>query len=66
MAARVDGNRRYGLLNTDLAIRSPDGTAEKRKFETPAQLAEALTQIFGIALPEGGEEVLTRLFERKG
>ena len=66
IAARVAGDRRYGLLNTDLSIRHADGRAEKHKLETPAQLFDVLGSAFGIAVPEGDGEALAKLFPREG
>jgi N-hydroxyarylamine O-acetyltransferase len=63
-AARIVGDRRYGLLDNALSIHAPDGRTERRELQTPEELAAVLRDDFGIALPEGVEGLLPRLVRR--
>jgi N-hydroxyarylamine O-acetyltransferase len=64
MVARPVGDRRYGLFNNDLRIHYSDGRTEKRSLSTPDELASVLLNDFAIILPEGANELLTRLTRR--
>lgn len=61
IAAIVRDDRRINLLNADLAIRHPDGRAEQRRLDGPANLAAVLEGTMGIALPAPAEELWVRL-----
>lgn len=55
LAARAEPDRRYSLLNTQLSIHHLGGSTEKRTLAGPAELREALEQLFRIKLPDGPE-----------
>lgn len=61
IAAIVRGDRRINLQNADLAIRHPDGRAEQRRLDSPADLAAVLEGTMGIALPVPAEVLWSRL-----
>lgn len=50
--ARADGGR-ITLLNRDLTVRTPDGTATTRALASPAELIEVLRGEFGLSFPPG-------------
>jgi N-hydroxyarylamine O-acetyltransferase len=54
IAARVAPGARHALRDNELAVHTRDGT-ERRALTSAAELREALTDVFGIALPEGPE-----------
>ncbi|MBN9121795.1 MAG: arylamine N-acetyltransferase [Planctomycetes bacterium] len=54
IAARPAPGKRYVLRDNDLGVHTRDGT-ERRILTSAAELREALTGVFGIALPEGPE-----------
>jgi N-hydroxyarylamine O-acetyltransferase len=51
VAARVEDGRRYALRNTRLNIHE-NGATETRTLGSLLELREALTNVFGIQLPE--------------
>jgi N-hydroxyarylamine O-acetyltransferase len=51
IAARVTADRRYTLLNRELAIHRLEGDTERRTLETLDELAEALQRHFLIDVP---------------
>ena len=55
MAARVQGDRRYGLRNTELSTYHRDGVIERRTLATATEIRAALEQLFGITVPSGGD-----------
>ncbi|MDH3241565.1 MAG: arylamine N-acetyltransferase [Alphaproteobacteria bacterium] len=52
MAARVDDGCRHTLRNGMYALRFPDGTSQRRRLETVAELRAALTELFRVTLPD--------------
>jgi N-hydroxyarylamine O-acetyltransferase len=54
IAARPAPGRRYVLRDNDLGVHTAAGT-ERRTLATAAELREALTGVFGIALPDAPE-----------
>jgi N-hydroxyarylamine O-acetyltransferase len=52
IAARPDGDRRYALRNTELAIHHLDGTTERERLSTAADLRRALEGHFRLTLPD--------------
>ena len=52
-AARVSGDRRFNLFNTELTIHGPDGFTETRVLDAPAALHAALIRDFGIEVGLG-------------
>lgn len=67
IAARPAADRRYALLNTELAVHHLNGTTERHALTTPAAVREALEGTFGVRLPATPDldEALTRLTARK-
>ena len=55
MAARVRPDRRYGLRNAELSTHHRDGLTERRTLSTAAEIRAALEELFGIAVPSGGD-----------
>jgi N-hydroxyarylamine O-acetyltransferase len=51
IAARTDRGRRITLRNRELRIHQTGGETERRALATVAEVREALTNLFGIALP---------------
>lgn len=59
---RVDGARRYKLVNRRLVIEAPDGVmVSERMIETPAELGQVIDEIFGVTLPVPVAEVWARI-----
>jgi N-hydroxyarylamine O-acetyltransferase len=52
MAARPRRDRRYALSNNRLSIHHLDGRSERRALQSVSELAEALEDLFGIAIPD--------------
>lgn len=52
IAARSDKGRRISLRNRDLRIHQADGSTEHRVLEGVPQVKDALSGLFGIALPQ--------------
>ena len=63
MAARPVGQFRHALFNNDYSIHSPDAPPQRRTITDPDELAMILANDFGIALPEGVEDLLERLVQ---
>jgi N-hydroxyarylamine O-acetyltransferase len=61
IAARVSGQERISLLNAELTRYAPEGVKERRVLAGPAEIHDALTGVFGLAveLPE-----IERIFVR--
>ncbi|WP_035985193.1 arylamine N-acetyltransferase family protein [Leptolyngbya sp. KIOST-1] len=55
IAARVDGERRYGLRNSELTTHSLAGTTEKRRLANAAELETVLSEVFKLNLPENSD-----------
>jgi N-hydroxyarylamine O-acetyltransferase len=68
MAARPDVDRRYALLNNQLAVHHLNGTIERQILRGPAELRAVLEGPLRIAVPEnpGLEAVLERLTGSSG
>jgi N-hydroxyarylamine O-acetyltransferase len=62
IAARPTRDRRYALLNNELAVHFPDGTTERRTLRTASELREALKEQIGLNLPSAPE--LDGVFQR--
>ena len=52
IAARPDRDRRYALLNNQLAIHRLDGTTERRLLGSAAEVQETLRTLFRVKLPD--------------
>jgi N-hydroxyarylamine O-acetyltransferase len=52
IAARAAPGRRYGLRGNQLSIRPLSGAGEQRVLESAAEMRGALSDLFGIAVPE--------------
>jgi N-hydroxyarylamine O-acetyltransferase len=52
IAARVEPDRRYALLNNELATHDREGRTERRLLATAVELRQALTDVFRIRIPE--------------
>ncbi len=61
MAARGEPDRRLALLNARFIIRRPGQAPEERTLASLDELAQVLTEAFGIALPEGFERIGPKL-----
>ena len=61
IVARPAPGKRFVLRDNDLGVHTRDGT-ERRTLTTAAELREALTDVFGIALPDAPE--LNAVLER--
>lgn len=68
VVARPTADRRQILNNTQLSIRHPDGSVEKRTLASVEELRSTLTTMFGIALPADikVDEALEGLFRAEG
>jgi N-hydroxyarylamine O-acetyltransferase len=64
IAARVEPECRYALRNLELATHGSNGSTERRVLSSPAQLRTALTEVFGICVPE--EVSVEEAFARSG
>ena len=51
MAARPSGTRRQTLLDGEFSLRELDGTLERRRLASAAELRAVLTRVFGIDVP---------------
>src|SRR6185295_14972272 len=51
IAARVAEDRRYALLNNELAVHHLDGRTERRMLTTAGEIREVLQGPMGIAVP---------------
>jgi N-hydroxyarylamine O-acetyltransferase len=65
IAARTAPQRRYALLDNELAIHELGGETARRKLSSAEELRAVLSETFGIAVPEGAEvdERLRRIAE---
>lgn len=63
MAARAEMDRRYALLNNQLAVHHLDGRTDHEVLRTPSELRAALEESFKIAVPDfpGLDAALARL-----
>jgi N-hydroxyarylamine O-acetyltransferase len=61
MAARALEGRRHTLLNNTLRTYRRNGTDERRVLANGDEIAAALTEVFGINLPEGCGPTLARI-----
>lgn len=52
MAARVEGDRRYGLLDNTLNVHRLGGPSERRVLGSAEALRETLEAVFGLQLPD--------------
>jgi N-hydroxyarylamine O-acetyltransferase len=55
IAARTDAQRRYALLDNELATHHLGGETERRKLTSAAELRAALRETFRIAVPDNAE-----------
>jgi N-hydroxyarylamine O-acetyltransferase len=55
IAARTDPQCRHALLDNELAVHQLGGETVRRKLTSAAEVREALSETFGIAVPEGAE-----------
>jgi N-hydroxyarylamine O-acetyltransferase len=55
MAARTVPGRRYALRNNDLAVHDLNGNTTRRMLANPAELREALQDVFLLDLPDAPE-----------
>jgi N-hydroxyarylamine O-acetyltransferase len=62
IAARAAPDRRFALLNRDFAVHHLDGGTERRRLDSPDEIAEVLRRDFLVALP--GEPALRKRLER--
>jgi len=62
IAARTETQRRYALLDNELAIHHLGGETERRKLNSARELREVLSETFRIAVP-GNIEVDRKLAE---
>lgn len=53
VARALPAGRRVTLLNDELTLREPDGSATSRRLSDPARVLDALRDHFGIDLPAG-------------
>lgn len=53
VVTRVDGDRRLTIANREFAIRSLDGTQERRELTSPEDLLAVLSQFFELKFPPG-------------
>jgi N-hydroxyarylamine O-acetyltransferase len=61
MAARAAPDRRLALSNTRFTVRKAGQPPEERTLQTRDELAEVLTQDFGLTLPSGFERAAEKL-----
>lgn len=63
LAARVDPDRRYGLVDNQFVTHATGGTSERRALKSAAELRDTLANVFKIKLPDAPnlDSVLTRL-----
>ena len=63
IAARPDADRRYALLNNELAVHHLNGRTERRVLASTAELQETLRTVFRVRLPDSPDlqTALTRL-----
>ena len=68
IAARPDMDRRYALLNNQLAVHHRDGRVEREVLRSPKALREVLTKLFRIVLPDSPdlEAALARVTQPSG
>ena len=52
MAARVLSDRRYALLNDELAIHHLNGPTERRVLSSGSEIKTVLEELFGVAVPD--------------
>lgn len=52
LAARTDGERRYGLLDNTLNLHHRGRPSERRRLDTVEALRDVLVSVFGLQLPE--------------
>ena len=55
IAARPEPDRRYALLNAELAVHHRDGVSERRLLTTLDGLRDTLAGVFRIRMPEGDD-----------
>jgi len=55
IAARPDPDRRYALLNGELAVHHRGGVTERRVLTSPAELRDTLEREFRIRVPAGSD-----------
>ena len=55
IAARTEPQRRYALLDNELAVHHLGGETVRRKLTSAAELRGVLSETFGIAVPDGAE-----------
>jgi len=63
VAARPDTDRRYALLNNELAVHHLNGPTERRVLGSAAELQETLQTLFRLTLPDAPDlhAALTRI-----
>ena len=63
VAARVEGDCRYALRNTDFAMHVPGGVTERRSLGSAAEIRQVLEDVFHINVPDWPEveETFARL-----
>jgi N-hydroxyarylamine O-acetyltransferase len=68
IAARTDPQRRYALLNNELAIHATGAETERRALKSAEELREALRETFGIEVPASAEvdAKLAEMIEKSG
>lgn len=65
-AARIIGNERHHVLNSEYVIRSASGIAVKRCLSSVQELLDTLTTVFGISLPSDLDIEKVRVFFDRG
>ena len=68
IAARPDSDRRYALLDNELAVHHVNGPTERRLLGSAAELQETLRTLFHVRLPDTPdlEAALTRIIAASG
>ncbi|MGF6226446.1 N-hydroxyarylamine O-acetyltransferase [Inquilinus ginsengisoli] len=61
IAARPQPGSRHALRNADYAVHRLDGGTERRTLADAAEVKAVLTEMFGLALPDGLDQALARL-----
>ena len=66
IAARPAAKCRYGLFNNELTVRPAAGATDRRTLQSVGELRDALTDVFGINLPDDPElrTALARVIDR--
>lgn len=63
VVARPQPGSRHALRSADYAMHRLDGGTERRTLADAAEVRSVLAEVFGLTLPDGLDQALTRLFQ---